>query len=358
MDRNARKPLLPTFGDWLKRKTTALPLFQPASNQTEKPLPFADIQPTVEWQVNGHCNYDCTYCIQSKASRVGFPSESTINAIIGQFAELPGQWEVKMSGGEPFAFKGFVKTVIPGLINRTRHTISVLTNFSAPIPVLEKFSELTGERLLITSASLHPDASSIEDFLAKAVQYRAIRRSNNSNSSFVVNCVLVPGKIKQHIEFKDQVEGLGFRYFPQLMKIKGGVFPYPPNEVDLIEKIVAGSHDPKTVNRSPNYKGLHCESGVWYFTVDKNGQAYSCRTGKRYLDVDDRADMGNLVEGTFKLRDRGGKCPYSICPCTVPANRNIVRIGPDHQSLLASRDESEVHSPPIVKLESGSCHGD
>ena len=77
---------------------------------TRRP-PYDDVQPTVEWQVNGHCNYDCTYCIQSKASRVGVPDEARVKAIIGTFATLPGTWEIKMSGGEPFAFRGFVKVL-------------------------------------------------------------------------------------------------------------------------------------------------------------------------------------------------------------------------------------------------------
>ncbi|NND98579.1 MAG: radical SAM protein, partial [Pirellulaceae bacterium] len=89
--------------------------------------PNADLQPTVEWRVNGFCNYDCSYCIQSKASRVGVPDDETIDNIIGEFARLPGQWEIKMSGGEPFAFKGFVGLVIPELIRRTDHLVSVLT---------------------------------------------------------------------------------------------------------------------------------------------------------------------------------------------------------------------------------------
>ena len=105
------------------------------SGNPAKP-PFDDMEPTVEWQVNGNCNYDCSYCIQSKKSRVGFPDDDTVRAIVGQFATLPGQWEVKMSGGEPFAFKGFINHVIPELVSKTPHRISTLTNFSAPLNVL------------------------------------------------------------------------------------------------------------------------------------------------------------------------------------------------------------------------------
>ncbi|MDG2381586.1 MAG: radical SAM protein [Pirellulaceae bacterium] len=303
--------------------------------------PFPDLQPTVEWQVNGFCNYDCTYCIQSAKSRVGVPTDSTVRSIVTEFAKLPGVWEIKMSGGEPFAFKGFVNSVIPQLTERTRHLISVLTNFSAPIDVLEKFCQLTADRLRITSASLHPDSTSAEDFIEKAIAYRELRQRYNPASSFVVNVVLVPGYVANHVKYRDQIEAAGLRYFPQLMKIKGGVYPYPPTEMALIEQLTHGSHDPSKVNRSPNYQGLHCEAGVWYFTVDQTGEAFSCRTGKRFLAENDQARLGNLTQGTFQLRKQGGPCPYTICPCTVPVNRGIVRLPNQERQQLILRKASE-----------------
>ena len=288
--------------------------------------PYSDLQPTVEWQVNGHCNYDCTYCIQSKASRVGTPSDATVRAIVGEFAELPGTWEIKMSGGEPFAFKGFVDLVIPQLVQRTDHLLSVLTNFSAPLDVLERFCQRTASRLRITSASLHPDSVDVKQFVDKAVAYRKLREQYCPHSSFVVNVVLVPGHVKAHFDYRDRFQAEGIRYFPQLMKIGGGVYPYDARERSMIERLTGGSHDPHVVNRAPSYEGEWCEAGAWYFTVDQTGEAYTCRTGKRFLDVNDRASMGNLAAGTFQLRQQGGRCPYPICPCTVPVNRGMVRL--------------------------------
>lgn len=283
------------------------------------------LQPTVEWQVNGHCNYRCTYCIQSPKRRVGMPTEAMVTHVIDAFATLPGTWEIKMSGGEPFAYHGLMKWVIPGLVERTPHHISILTNFSAPLAVLERFCRLTGPRLRITSASLHLEHDTVEAFLAKALAYRALRAAHNPHSSFVVNSVLVPGKIQAQLAIKEAVEAEGLRFFPQLMKIKGGVYPYGARETRLIERLTGGSHKPTEVNRAPSYQGQHCDAGVWYFVVDQHGEAHSCRTGKRLAIADDEANLGNLAEGTFQRRRVGGPCPYPICPCTVPANRGIVR---------------------------------
>ncbi|MCA9263157.1 MAG: radical SAM protein [Planctomycetales bacterium] len=301
--------------------------------------PYPDLQPTVEWQVNGHCNYDCAYCIQSPASRVGTPSESTVRGIVDGFAGLPGQWEIKMSGGEPFAWKGFVRLAIPELVERTRHTLSVLTNFSAPVDTLQRFCQLTGDRLRITSASFHPDTVALAAFLEKAVAYREMRQMWNPHSSFVVNVVLVPGSVHRHFEYREQLELHGFRYFPQLMKINGGVYPYDERDLKLIDQVTGGSREPRDVNRAPSYEGLRCEAGAWYFVVDQTGEAYTCRTGKRFLDVNERARLGNLVSGTFSLRRQGGLCPYPICPCTVPVNRGIVRIEPTARQRELTRGD-------------------
>lgn len=311
-----------------------------ASSGAPRVPPFPDLQPTVEWQVNGRCNYDCTYCIQSPKTRTGAPDQGRVERIIDAFASLPGTWEIKMSGGEPFAFRGLMDWVIPGLVERTPHKISILTNFSAPPKVLKRFCELTGPRLRITSASLHLEYLTLAPFLDKALQYKAWRAEHNPHSSFVINSVLVPGKIDAQQEVKAAIEDAGLRYFPQLMKIKGGVYPYTPRDVRLIEALTGGSHDPTQVNRAPSYRGVHCEAGAWYFVVDQRGEAYGCRTGKRLAAADDEAYLGNLAEGTFALRERGGPCPYPICPCTVPANRGVIRYkgrrtGDDVQNEVA-----------------------
>jgi len=308
-----------TVTNWIRSVT------QPLRRATRRP-PFDDLRPTVEWQVNGICNYDCPYCIQSRTARVGAPDRRTVERIIDGYARLPDVWEIKMSGGEPFAWDGLMAWVIPGLVDRTRHLISILTNFSAPLDVLDRFCTLTGDRLRITSASLHPERTGIDEFIEKAVAYRELRARRNPSSSFVVNVVLVPGRVADHLAIRDRLRANGLRYFPQLMKIKGGVYPYSRDDRALIEELTSGSHDPQEVNRAPSYHGLHCEAGAWYFVVDQRGEAFVCRTAKRFLKEDGSARLGNIATGAFALRSAGRPCPYPACPCTVPVNRGIVRL--------------------------------
>lgn len=289
------------------------------------PLPPADLQPTVEWQVCGACNYNCSYCIQSPRHRKGAPSREMVRAIIDQLGRLPGSWEIKISGGEPLAYRHFVDHVAQGLMRRTSHTVSVLTNLSAPLDTLARFCQLTGDRLRITSASFHPHSVPLDAFVEQALAYAELRRQHNPHSSFVVNVVLEPGQVQQHLEYQRRLQGAGLRYFPQLMKIPGGVFPYTPQDAALIEQLTGGSHDPRRVNRAPSYQGLRCDAGRWYFVVDQHGEAFACRTAKRHADAESADALGNLVQGSFALRGSGGRCPFNVCPCTVPANRGVVR---------------------------------
>ena len=178
--------------------------------------------PTVEWQTNGVCNYDCTYCIQSRKYRTGYPTDDEIDRFLAFFATLSGVWEIKMSGGEPFAFRGFLGRIVPGLA-RLPHRVSVLTNLSAPPSSLRRFVDLVGAKLSVVSASLHLEYVDAEAFVEKAALLRTWLRPE---TALVVNNVLVPGTVASLAEVRERVEAAGLRYFPQVMKTKHGVHDY------------------------------------------------------------------------------------------------------------------------------------
>ncbi len=278
-------------------------------------------RPTIEWQVCGVCNYDCSYCIQKRASRVGQPDEALVDGLLDFFASLPGAWEIKMSGGEPFAARLFLSRVVPGLVERTKHAISVLTNFSAPPAELERFAELTRGRLGIVSASLHLERVSAEDFVAKA---RVFRSLVGPDAGFVVNSVLVPGRLEAVERAKRLVEDAGLRFFPQVMKDKSpaGVVAYGETDKPRVAALTAFDEDggPLRANTAPSYRGRLCRAGADYFVLTQAGDAWSCRTAKRFKE----GFLGNVLDGGIRLRAAPELCAYDICPCTVPANRGMI----------------------------------
>lgn len=273
-------------------------------------------QPTIEWQTNGVCNYDCSYCIQSRRYRQGHPSDADIEQFLAFFATLPGRWEIKMSGGEPFAFRGFMQQIVPGLA-RLPHRVSVLTNFSAPLTVLRRFVDLVGDKLAVFSASLHREYVDVGDFVAKAVTFCRWLRPE---TVFVVNNVLVPGTIQELAAVKATVAAAGLKYFPQVMKTKGGVYAYDAVEATLVRALTGQHPTAREANMAPSYRGRRCWAGAAYFVIDQFGNAFSCRTAKRFGE----GYLGNVLDGSFRLKTGPEACPYDICPCTVPANRGMI----------------------------------
>lgn len=274
-------------------------------------------QPTVEWQTNGVCNYDCSYCIQSRKYRQGHPTDADIDRFLAFFAEeLHGIWEIKMSGGEPFAFRGFMERIVPGLA-ALPHRVSVLTNLSAPASTLRRFVDLVGHKLIVVSASLHLEYTSVEEFVLKATQLRSWLRPE---TALVVNSVLVPGTLENLALVRRRIEEAGLRYFPQIMKTKHGIFPYNASDLLMARKLTGESPTSREANIAPSYRGRLCWTGVEYFALEQNGDAWSCRTARRFK----QGYMGNVLKGTFKLKAAPARCPYNICPCTVPANRGMI----------------------------------
>jgi hypothetical protein len=276
-------------------------------------------QPTVEWQVCGACNYDCSYCIQARAQRVGFPSLEQIDSALAFLTALPGRWEIKMTGGEPFVSRLFLERIVPGLL-ASRHQISLLTNLSPAPPLLRRFGALTRGRLGIVSASLHLEFTTVADFLERL---RTLRAEADPATRFVVNCVLSPDRLPEVRAAKATVEASGFRFFPQLMKVKHGVFAYSRAQIALVDEIVGGlalAEEERAANLAPAYTGRRCWTGARYFVLMQNGDAWSCRSAKR----EGEGYLGNVHRGTVALRAGPVRCPYTICPCAVPANRGMI----------------------------------
>lgn len=273
-------------------------------------------QPTIEWQTNGVCNYDCSYCIQSRVYRRGHPTDAEVDKFLAFFEALPAVWEIKMSGGEPFAFKGFLGRVVPGLA-RLPHRVSVLTNLSAPFNSLGRFVDAVGDKLAVVSASLHLEYTSAEEFVEKAAWLRLRLRPE---TALVVNSVLVPGTLEQLAEVRRLIEGAGLHYFPQVMKTKHGVFPYNASDLVTIQSLTGRNPTPREANMAPSYRGRVCWTGVEYFALEQNGDAWSCRTARRFR----QGYLGNVLAGTVRLLSEPRRCVYDICPCTVPANRGMI----------------------------------
>jgi len=187
----------------------------------------------------------------------------------------------------------------------------VRPSFSASGADLMRFAQLTRGRLAVFSASLHLEFVTVEDFAGKAEWFLL---QLDRDTSFVVNQVVLPGKEREAEACRDAIEARGIRWFPQLYKVDGGVADYD-NPDELVQLIGA-----RPANTAPSYRGRTCWAGVDYAVVDKDGDAWSCRTAKRHGE----GKLGNLFDGSFARLAAPSLCTYDICPCTVPVNRGMI----------------------------------
>ncbi len=282
----------------------------------------------VTWNLNDTCNYRCTYCTQRFMPARTWKIDD-IDRYVRAFEALPGVWEIKLSGGEPFQQPG-LERIAAGL-TALGHVVSVQTNFSAPAAKLERFLEATAGALHVFSASLHLEYAAAADFVAR---YEAVIAPwvARHGVRFNVTSVATPARLTQ---LRDEVAprfaaaGITFKVQPE--KTRGRVRDYSAAEQAQI--LALGGHN-GTGELAADYFGRLCWAGGRYLAIKSDGQVWRCypasRFGGRF------ARLGSLHEG-FAPLDAPKICPYTYCNCTVPIHRGMIEGVP--RSLGARSQE-------------------
>lgn len=275
----------------------------------ESRAPLYPLEGVVSWNMNTTCNYRCSYCTQRFVdNRAQWAAD--VPAFVAAFCALPGDWEIKLSGGEPFQHPGFLEVV--GALAAGGRRVSVVTNFSARIERLARFAELTASRPGIVSASLHLEYVDPDELLAKVQWFASVHRG-----PVCVTCVATRANLPRLGELKARYEAGGIAFKVQPEKQDRDVIEYTANEQR--ELIQLGGHN-GTRRIAPSFRGQLCWAGARYLIVDHRGDAYRCYPARRYR----REYLGNLVSGSFVLRSEPARCDYDYCNCTVPQQRGMV----------------------------------
>ena len=275
------------------------------------------LRPVVNWNIVGGCNYRCSYCVQKHAEGVGGPDDAALDRGLKTLAALPGRWEFKLSGGEPFLLKRLPD--VAAQLVAAGHRVSLLTNLSVPLPIIEAFINAAGEGLRTFSCSLHLEETRAKAFMAKALSVKALL-AKHPKASFVVNHVIQPGHIQAAATLRQEFECQGIKFYPQLMRINGQ--PAKFNLIDRwrLKRAFADLAGPGGMNRGYSHTGKPCHAGFRYFIIHPKGDAFACYPAKRHNE----GYLGNIFDGTLNLNAGPMPCPYAVCPCTVPQNRGIV----------------------------------
>jgi len=271
--------------------------------------PLYPLEGVVSWNMNTPCNYRCSYCTQRFVDDRGQWARD-LPRFIAAFVALPGDWEIKLSGGEPFRHPGFLDAVAELAAGGLR--VSVVTNLSAPDHELVRFAEATADRPGLLSASLHREYAGDDELLNRVLRFQRIYAGR-----VCVTCVATRANLPELPALQRRYRDAGVSFKVQPEKQDRDVIDYAPAELEVLHQL--GGHN-GTGRIAPRFAGRPCWAGARYFIVDHRGEAYRCYPARRY-----RADyLGNLLDGSFRLAAGAAPCGYDYCNCTVPQERGMV----------------------------------
>jgi MoaA/NifB/PqqE/SkfB family radical SAM enzyme len=281
----------------------------------------------VSWNVGTACNYRCGYCTQrEKSDRTRMTGET--ERFLAAFARLPGRWEVKLSGGEPFLHPE-LDAIVAGLA-ALGHRISVVTNLSASREHLASFVAAASGRVGVFSASLHlayvPD---LEAFIAKVrrVETLVLAAADPSLPKPGLSVTLVatrdalPSLPALARRFADA--GLTFKVQPE--KQNSRVIAYDDEERALL--LALGGHN-LTGEIEHRYLGRPCWAGAFSMILDDRGEAWRCYPARKAR----RDRLGGFLEEGFTLAAGPTPCTFESCHCSVPIARGMMSRSPEETS--------------------------
>lgn len=274
----------------------------------------------VSWNVNTACNYRCSYCTQRFKEDRGRWSRDTPR-FLAAFARLPGRWEVKLSGGEPFVHPTLLD-IVDGLA-ALGHRISIVTNFSALPAEISAFVDAARGRVGTFSCSLHLEYAERAAFLRKA-EWLAGELASHRDPALppphvCVTCVATRAALPELPALKDAFAARGITFKVQPEKQDRDVIAYESHEVAAVLSL--GGHN-LTGRVTHGFRGLPCWSGSRYFILDDAGTAFRCYPARRYR----LERMGDFLSPEFRLADAPAPCLYETCNCTVPIARGMMPL--------------------------------
>jgi len=259
--------------------------------------------------MNTTCNYRCSYCTQRFVDdRAQWASD--LPRFVRAFSALPGDWEIKLSGGEPFRHPDILGAV--GALAEGGLRVSVVTNFSASEDDLRRFAALTADKPGLLSASLHLEYVDVQIFGDKLAWFADLYAGR-----VCVTCVATRANLAVLPALRKTFAARGIRLKVQPEKQDRDVIDY--TEPERAALIALGGHN-DTGAIAPSFRGQACWAGARYLIVDHRGEAYRCYPARRYR----KEALGNVLDGSFRLRHEARPCPYDYCNCTVPQHRGMM----------------------------------
>lgn len=276
----------------------------------------------VTWNMTTVCNLHCSYCTQRHKSNRGRPPRAA-EGFIAAFSRLPGRWEIKLSGGEPFTHPD-LDTIVSS-IAALGHRVSVVTNFTASRDRLTAFVTAARGRIGVFACSLHlehvNDTPKLDEFIDRAcwLAQLLLRHAEPGLSSphLCVTSVATRTALPRLPELAERFGSRGISFKIQPEKQDRDVIGYTETERAAI--FALGGHN-MTGDIRHSFRDRPCWAGSRSFILDDLGAAWRCYPARRYK----LESLGDFTGERFTLNDGPRPCLYDYCNCTVPIARGMM----------------------------------
>jgi MoaA/NifB/PqqE/SkfB family radical SAM enzyme len=264
------------------------------------------------WYINTACNYRCSYCKPEQLTVRQAPAERWVEAW-DDIHRRYGECHISFSGGEPFVYPGFMD-ILAGVTRH--HTVEVITNLSFDVRPLVETVDLRRLRL---GASFHPECVGLDEFLGRMKQLQP------RDFEKWVTFVAYPPQLDRILEYQKRVQDAGIRFsiLPYNGEWQGRTYPqgYTEEEKKVILE-ACGDDEPNLRSfawgngkkeeggeaTAVSTKGRPCLMGHSYARIYPDGTAKRCC-------APGAQDLGNLIDGTFRLLEEPAACASERCPC-------------------------------------------
>jgi predicted O-methyltransferase YrrM/MoaA/NifB/PqqE/SkfB family radical SAM enzyme len=260
------------------------------------------------WEITYECNYHCTYCHAPKpwnpqTRKTRSPGLRKWIEIWRKIYDDYGECEMVISGGEPFIYPNFMELM--SYLSEI-HIIEFCTNLFFDVEQI--VNKLDPKRVRV-GTSFHPEYSELEFFIKK------INLLKDRGFETWVNFVPWPPFFPQIADIKNVLQQNGIKIVlqPFIGRCEGRQYPqgYTDKEKKVLgifnDKANIKAVDFKTTDRSDK-RGKLCRMGENYAFIHPDGEVERCCK-------DHGINLGNIIDGTFKLLTEPAPCRADECNC-------------------------------------------
>jgi len=265
-----------------------------------------DYEYKIFWTISDLCNFHCSYCYRDKTAEQYYATKKyTVGYIADCFNKTGKSWLILLAGGEPFLMPRF----LPLVKELTKqHHIQISSNLCSD-DVFEFPDYAPPEKVMVIGASLHVEQREkvdpgFENFIEK---YHFLEQKGYR---VLVNYVAWPpllNRIEKDFAYLKSRGVNNVTAFTFLGNWNGKYYPdsYTEEEIAMITRLSVFNGEEDILRRRTKYKGIPCEAGYKYFSMDIRGNITQCNSIK--------TGYGNLFDDSFKPDLTNKKCIAEEC---------------------------------------------